>query len=83
MCSRARGTGPPRSGELFFHAGTRSEGNRFYTNGGRVLGVTAVEKSLSKAIDKAYNAARKISFEGMQDRKDIGARGLNAKTSFF
>ena len=68
---------------LVFHAGTRSEGNRFYTNGGRVLGVTAVEKSLSKAIDKAYNAARKISFEGMQYRKDIGARGLNAKTSFF
>lgn len=68
---------------MVFHAGTRSEGNRFYTNGGRVLGVTAVEKSLSKAIDKVYNAARKISFEGMQYRKDIGARGLNAKTSFF
>lgn len=68
---------------LVFHAGTRSEGNRFYTNGGRVLGVTAVEKSLSKAIEKVYNAAQKISFEGMQYRKDIGARGLNAKTSFF
>jgi len=42
-----------------------------------------MEKSLPKAIDKAYSAARKISFEGMQYRKDIGARGLNAKTSFF
>jgi len=68
---------------LVFHAGTKSEGNRFYTNGGRVLGVTAMEKSLSKAIDKAYGATRKISFEGMQYRKDIGARGLNAKTPFF
>jgi phosphoribosylamine--glycine ligase len=68
---------------LLFHAGTRSEGNRFYTNGGRVLGVTAVERTLPQAIEKVYDAAQKISFEGMQYRKDIGARGLNAKTSFF
>jgi phosphoribosylamine--glycine ligase len=68
---------------LLFHAGTRSEGNRFYTNGGRVLGVTAVEKTLPQAIEKVYDAAQKISFEGMQYRKDIGARGLNAKTPFF
>lgn len=68
---------------LVFHAGTRLEANRLYTNGGRVLGVTAVEKTLPEAIDKAYSAVKKISFEGMQYRKDIGARGLKQRTRFY
>jgi phosphoribosylamine--glycine ligase len=68
---------------LVFHAGTRHEGNRVYTNGGRVLGITALDKTLPKAIERAYAAVGKISFEGMHYRKDIAARGLKQKPTFF
>jgi phosphoribosylamine--glycine ligase len=61
---------------LIFHAGTRGERDKIYTNGGRVLGVTATDKSMEKAIEKAYAAADKIEFEGVQYRKDIGHRAL-------
>lgn len=57
-----------------FHAGTNCEDGRFYTAGGRVLGVTAVECSMEKAISKAYAGIEKISFEGMHYRKDIGRK---------
>jgi len=59
-----------------FHAGTRSEGDKLLTNGGRVLGVTAVDRDLASAIMAAYEAVNKINFEGMQYRRDIGAKGL-------
>ena len=56
-----------------YHAGTtRTKEERLVTAGGRVLGVTAVEKDLPAAIEKAYQAARKISFEGLHMRNDIG-----------
>jgi phosphoribosylamine--glycine ligase len=61
---------------LIFHAGTRKERDRIFTNGGRVLGVTAMDKSMEKAIEKAYAAADKIEFEGVQYRKDIGHKAL-------
>ena len=57
-----------------FHAGTNCEDGRFYTTGGRVLGVTAVEGNMEKAISKAYAGIGKISFEGMHYRKDIGRK---------
>ncbi len=60
-----------------FHAGTKmvedSSGNSiFLTEGGRVLSVVALGQDISQAKEKAYRAAGKIYFEGMQYRKDIG-----------
>jgi phosphoribosylamine---glycine ligase len=54
------------------HAGTRREGEKIVTNGGRVLGVTATGNSLEAALQKAYQAAAKINFDGMHYRRDIG-----------
>jgi len=66
-----------REGIIIFHAGTRSEGKKVLTAGGRVLGVTAVaEGPLEKAIAAAYGAVEGISFEGMHYRRDIGKKGL-------
>ncbi len=59
---------------IVFHAGTSIKEGKFYTAGGRVLGVTAVEKTMDMAIDKAYAGIEKISFEGMHYRKDIGRK---------
>ena len=61
-----------------FHAGTRTEGDKFVTDGGRVLGVAATEKDLASAMMMAYEAVNKIHFEGMHYRRDIGAKGLPA-----
>ncbi|HAR96531.1 MAG TPA: phosphoribosylamine--glycine ligase [Deltaproteobacteria bacterium] len=61
-----------------FHAGTRKDGDRFYTAGGRVLGVTALGDSYSDAIRKVYDAVGCIKFEGMQYRTDIGRKSLGA-----
>ncbi len=63
-------------GALVFHAGTRSEGQRTVTAGGRVLGVTAVASTLREAIGRAYEAADLIEFEGKHLRRDIGYRAL-------
>lgn len=63
-------------GVKIFHAGTRMEDHRLLTTGGRVLGVTATAEDLPAAIQRAYTAVGKIQFEGMQYRKDIGAKGL-------
>lgn len=59
-----------------FHAGTSCKDGKFYTAGGRVLGVTAVEETMEKAISKAYAGIEKISFEGMHYRKDIGKKSI-------
>ncbi len=61
-----------------FHAGTKLESGRYYTNGGRVLGFTATASSLEEAVSRAYAAADRISFEGLHRRGDIGARALSA-----
>jgi phosphoribosylamine--glycine ligase len=61
-----------------FHAGTRKENDQFVTDGGRVLGVTAVRQDLASAMMLAYEAVNKIHFEGMHYRRDIGAKGLGA-----
>ena len=57
-----------------FHAGTKSEDGKYYTAGGRVLGVTAVENSLDLAIKKAYEGVEKVSFKDMHYRRDIGVK---------
>lgn len=59
-----------------FHAGTKMTKQDLVTNGGRVLGVSAVGNTLEEALQKAYKAKEKISFEGMQYRKDIGKSAL-------
>ena len=57
-----------------FHAGTRRDGSRILTDGGRVLGVTALGDTLAGARELAYSAMRKIQFRGIQYRNDIGLR---------
>lgn len=61
---------------VVFHAGTRREGSKILTNGGRVLGVTGLGSTIKEAIDKTYNAVEKIHFDGMQYRRDIGRRAI-------
>ena len=55
-----------------FHAGTRREGDNYYTSGGRILGVAAVGESLDAAARSAYDAASRIEIPGAHYRKDIG-----------
>jgi phosphoribosylamine--glycine ligase len=62
-----------------FHAGTRLEGKRLVVSGGRVLCVTALGDSIRMARGRAYDAVEAIRFDGMQYRKDIGARALKAR----
>ncbi len=63
-------------GVAVFHAGTKSEGGKILTSGGRVLGVTALGGTIRESISRAYAAVEKIKFEGMQYRRDIGRRAL-------
>ncbi len=57
-----------------YHAGTKYDEGRYYTAGGRVLGVTAKGADLSSALAKAYGAVGKIQFEGAHYRTDIGKK---------
>jgi len=66
---------------IVFHAGTRRVAGQVVTNGGRVLGVTGRGKTLQEARDRAYQALKGISFEGMRFRSDIGVRGLTRLNS--
>jgi phosphoribosylamine--glycine ligase len=59
---------------ILFHAGTARVGGRLVTAAGRVLGVTALGDTAADARARAYAAAARISFDGMQYRRDIGAR---------
>ena len=59
-----------------FHSGTKVVDGQYVTNGGRVLGVTALGATLQEAIDQAYANVRRISFDGQQVRQDLGAKGL-------
>jgi phosphoribosylamine--glycine ligase len=63
-------------GVMVFHAGTAMKNGRTSTAGGRVLGITAVGKDLSKAIASAYKSAKCISWTGAFLRSDIGAKAL-------
>jgi len=59
-----------------FHAGTRREGDDYYTSGGRILGVAAVGDSLAEAHRAAYDAASRIAIAGAHYRKDIGVTDM-------
>jgi len=64
---------------FIFHSGTKREGNKWLTAGGRVLGVTGVDKNLQAALEKAYGNVKKIRFEGAIFRRDIGFRAFQPK----
>ncbi|MGN6366781.1 MAG: phosphoribosylamine--glycine ligase [Phycisphaerae bacterium] len=64
---------------MIFHGGTASEGGKLVTSGGRVLSVTALGSSIEDARNKAHEAISRIHFEGMQYRKDIGAKATRSK----
>ncbi len=59
-------------------AGAKEENGKLLTNGGRVLGVSAVGSTLNEAVDRAYEMAKQILFENAYYRSDIGARALRA-----
>ena len=63
-------------GVTVYHAGSRLEGGKLLTSGGRVLGVTGRGSSLSEAHQRAYRGVELIHFSGMQFRRDIAARAL-------
>jgi phosphoribosylamine--glycine ligase len=63
-------------GTRVFHAGTAWKEGRLVTNGGRVLGVTALGKDLPAAQAAAYRAVEKIHFDGAHFRRDIAAKGF-------
>lgn len=65
-------------GVTVYHAGTKRDGNKLVTSGGRVLGVTALGDSLQDALAKSYAGVEKIKFDGAHYRKDIGQKALNA-----
>lgn len=62
---------------VVFHAGTALKEGKVVTAGGRVLGVTSLGQTVKRAIEKAYEACEKISFNNHFYRKDIGAKALN------
>ncbi|MGZ5822315.1 MAG: phosphoribosylamine--glycine ligase [Hyphomicrobium sp.] len=68
-------------GVEIFHAGTRREGNRFFANGGRVLSVTALGRTVGEAQARAYAAIAKIDWPGGFCRTDIGWRAIAREKS--
>ena len=65
------------NGAIVFHAGTKKSGEKILSNGGRVLGVTALGDTLESAIKNAYAATEKITWSQKFYRKDIGQKGLS------
>lgn len=63
--------------QYIFHAGTKKENGKIYTNGGRVLGLTGKGKDLQSAFNNAYALTEFVSFNGAFFRKDIGKKALN------
>lgn len=59
---------------IIFHAGTAKKDNKFVTNGGRVLGLTAIGKDMDEARAKAYQVVKEVNFEKKQYRTDIGIK---------
>ena len=71
-----KGLDQHNEGIFVFHAGTKKENNSILSNGGRVLGVTALGDTLESAISNAYSATEKISWPNKYCRSDIGKKGL-------
>ena len=64
-------------GAIVFHCGTKAQDGQILTSGGRVLSVTGLGKDLRSAVDTAYAAVAKISFDGAFHRADIAHRAFN------
>ena len=69
-------TGELSAKSLVFHCGTKAEGGKVVTSGGRVLSVTGLGATLREAVDNAYARVSEISFDGMFYRKDIAHRAF-------
>jgi phosphoribosylamine--glycine ligase len=69
---------PASSDLMVFHAGTKRQGEQIVTSGGRIVGITGLGKGFAAARQRAYDACRKISFNGCHFRSDIAARALRA-----
>lgn len=69
-------------GTKVFHAGTALKDSQIVTNGGRVLGVTALDKDITAAQAAAYAAVECIQFEGAHFRRDIAAKALQGRNKF-
>ena len=65
-------------GVTVYHAGTKRDGDKLVTSGGRVLGVTALGESIEDALAKSYAGVEKIKFDGAHYIKDIGQKALSA-----
>ena len=61
---------------VIFHAGTTKKDSLYYTNGGRVLNIVGLGDTLEASIKESYDGVRKINFEGMHYRNDIGQKGV-------
>ena len=68
------------SDAYIFHAGTKKQNKKIITNGGRVLGITALGDTLESAIKNAYDVTEKISWKNKYSRTDIGKKGLKHLT---
>lgn len=66
---------------IVFHAGTDLKDGKLYTSGGRVLAVTYVASGIKEAIAGAYEGMNGVCFDGIQYRKDIAHRALNASAA--
>jgi phosphoribosylamine--glycine ligase len=66
-------------GVFVYHAGTKYQDGKFLTNGGRVLGVTAIGNTLQDALNTSYKAVETIHWDNVHYRKDIGKRALAVK----
>lgn len=64
-------------GAIVFHAGTKLEQGQLITDGGRVLGITALGDNFEQAIARSYDAVKSIQFEGMYYRRDIGNKYIS------
>ncbi len=64
---------------IVFHAGTTKKDNDYVTSGGRVLGITGIDRDLQSALNRSYRTINKIKFEGARYRRDIGFRVLKPK----
>ena len=62
---------------VVFHAGTALKDGQIVNSGGRVLGVTGLGRTVAQAIERAYAGVEKISWQGVQYRRDIGQKALN------
>ncbi len=64
------------TGAIVFHAGTKEDNGSIVTNGGRVLGISALGKDIAEAIANAYKGVKEVKFENMQYRTDIGKKAF-------